>query len=80
MGPNQQGIQFFDFVDAFGEKKNHICSKDMIKFFVNNKLDLSFKKPDDLKKVIDFDVRAALGSHSYFDRVYSTSRAWFMHK
>ena len=52
----------------------------MIKFFVNNKLDLSFKKPDDLKKVIDFDVRAALGSHSYFDRVYSTSRAWFMHK
>ena len=27
--PNQQGIQYFDFVNAFGEKKNHICSSDM---------------------------------------------------
>jgi len=80
VGPNQQGIQFFDFVDAFGEKKNHICSKDMIEFIVNNKLDLTFKKPEDLKKVTNFDVRAALGSHSDFDRVYNTPRAWFMHK
>ena len=80
VGPNQQGIQSFDFVDAFGEKKNHICSKDMIEFIVNNKLDLTFKKPEDLKKVTDFDVRAALGSHSDFDRVYNTPRAWFMHK
>jgi dipeptidase len=27
VGPNQQGIKSFDFVDAFGPKKNHICSK-----------------------------------------------------
>ena len=80
VGPNQQGIQSFDFIDAFGEKKNHICSKDMIEFIVNNKLDLTFKKPEDLKKVTDFDVRAALGSHSDFDKVYNTPRAWFMHK
>ena len=80
VGPNQQGIKSFDFVDAFGEKKNHICSKDMIEFIINNKLDLTFKKPEDLKKVTDFDVRAALGSHSDFDRVYNTPRAWFMHK
>ena len=80
VGPNQQGIKSFDFVDAFGEKKNHICSKDMIEFIVNNKLDLTFKKPEDLKKVTDFDVRAALGSHSDFDRVYNTPRAWFMHE
>ncbi len=80
VGPNQQGIKSFDFVDAFGEKKNHICSKDLIEFIVNNKLDLTFKKAEDLKKVTDFDVRAALGSHSDFDRVYNTPRAWFMHK
>ena len=36
VGPNQQGIQFFDFVDAFGEKKNHICSKDMLEFITKN--------------------------------------------
>ena len=40
VGPNQQGIQYFDFVDAFGEKKNHICSKDMIEFITNNHLDV----------------------------------------
>ena len=80
VGPNQQGIKSFDFVDAFGEKKNHICSKDMIEFIVNNKLDLTFKKVEDLKKVTDFDVRASLGSHTDFDRVYNTPRAWFMHK
>jgi len=80
VGPNQQGIKSFDFTDAFGEKKNHLCSADLIEFIVNNKLDLTFKKVDDLKKVTDFDVRAALGSHSDFDRVYNTPRAWFMHK
>ena len=52
----------------------------MIEFIVNNKLDLTFKKAEDLKTVKDFDVRAALGSHSDFDRLYNTPRAWFMHK
>ena len=66
VGPNQQGIKSFDFIDAFGAKKDHLCSDDMIEFITNNKLDLTFKKPDDLKKVTDFDVRAALGSHSDF--------------
>ena len=80
VGPNQQGIQFFDFVDAFGEKKDHICSKDMLEFITKNHLDLTFKKAEDLAKVTKFDVRAALGSHSDFDRVYNTPRAWFMHK
>ena len=46
--PNQQGIESFDFVDAFSEKKNHICSKDLIDFIINNKLNLS-KKYEDLK-------------------------------
>ena len=80
VGPNQQGIQYFDFVDAFGEKKNHICSKDMIEFITKNNLDLTFKKSEDLAKETKFDVRPALGSHTDFDRVYNTPRAWFMHR
>ena len=80
VGPNQQGIKSFDFVDAFGEQKDHICSKDLIDFITNNKLDLNFKKNEDLSKEKNFDVRAALGSHTDFDRVYNTPRAWFMHK
>jgi len=80
VGPNQQGIKSFDFVDAYGEKKNHICSEDMVEFIVENKLDLSMNRVKDLKKVTNFDVRAALGSHSDFDKSYNTPRAWFMHK
>ncbi|OUM63873.1 hypothetical protein PIROE2DRAFT_9472 [Piromyces sp. E2] len=80
VGPNQQGIKSFDFEDAFGEKKNHICSSDMTEFIINNKLNLSFKVCKDLKKEKEFDVRAAFGSHTDSDKVYNTPRAWFMHK
>ncbi len=80
VGPNQQGIQFFDFSDAFGEKKDHICSNDMIEFINKNHLDLTIKKSKDLSKETKFDVRATLGTHSDFDRVYNTPRAWFMHR
>ena len=80
VGPNQQGIKSFDFVDALGEQKNHICSKDLVNFIVDNRLDLTFKKNEDLAKETNFDVRATLGSHTDFDRVYNTPRAWFMHR
>ena len=80
VGPNQQGIQFFVFVDAFGEKKNHICSNDLIEFIKTNNLDLSLKPSEDLYKETKFDVRQALGSHTDMDKVYNTPRAWFMHR
>ena len=80
VGPNQLGIQSFDFVDSFGEQKNHICSKDLIDFITDNKLDLSFKSSTDLKKEKNFDVRAAFGSHTDSDNSYNTPRGWFMLK
>ena len=63
VGPNQQGIKSFDFVDAFGEKKDHLCSEDMIEFIVNNKLDLTFKKAEDLKTV--YNTPRAWFMHKY---------------
>ena len=80
VGPNQQGIKSFDLVDAFGEQKNHICSKDLIDFIVENKLDLTFKKNEELSTETNFDVRAAFGSRTDFDKSYNTPRAWFMHR
>jgi len=80
VGPNQQGIQFFDFVDAFGDQKNHICSKDIIDFITKNNLDLTFRKSKDLSKETNFEVRPTFGSRTDFDKVYNTPRAWFMHK
>ena len=80
VAPNQFGIQTFDFVDAFGEQKNNICSKDLIDFIEKNNLDLSFKKDNknNLKNEKNFDTRAAFGSKTDFDKEYSTPRAWYM--
>lgn len=74
--PNQQGIDFFDFVDALGKQKNHMCSKDMIAFINDNHINMTFT--NDLSKETNFNVRISLGSHSDQDHVYNTPRAWFM--
>ena len=75
--PNQQGIDSFDFTDAFGAQKEHICSPDLLEFIEKNHLDLTME-PRKLAKTKDFDVRAAFGSHTDSDHSYNTPRAWFM--
>lgn len=75
--PNQQGIDYFDFRDALGEGKNHLCSADLADFIRENHLDLGLDGIDPAQSE-DFDVRAALGSHSDSDHCYNTPRAWYM--
>lgn len=75
--PNQQGIDSFDFVDAFDKQINHMCCQDMIEFINNHHLNMTFNNID-LSKETHFDVRGSLGSHSDKDHVYNTPRAWFM--
>lgn len=77
--PNQLGIDSFDFVDAFGEQKNHLCSADMIEFVENNHLDLSMSGGCVAERT-DFDPRAAFGSHDDSDHTYNTPRAWIMER
>lgn len=80
--PNQQGIDFFDFTDAYGEKKEHLCSEDLLDFIRDNHLDLTLHTEEnyDLAKETAFDVRAALGSHDDSDHTYNTPRAWYMER
>ncbi|MDO4465922.1 MAG: C69 family dipeptidase [Bacillota bacterium] len=73
--PNQQGIDWFDFEDAYGKQEHHMCCQDMLNFIEKNHLDLAMKK--NLK---NFDIRAALGSHTDMDHAYNTPRAWYMVK
>lgn len=70
--PNQLGIDSFDLEDAFGEKKNHLCSSDLREFIRENHLKLSFEE--------GFNPRDAFGSHSDADHVYNTPRAWFIER
>lgn len=68
--PNQLGIDKFDFADAFGKKKEFMCSADLKEFVEKNHLDLNQDG--------QFNPRNVFGSHSDSDHVYNTPRAWFM--
>ena len=77
--PNQQGIDFFDMEDAFGEQREHLCSADLLTFIEDNHLDLTMRdEKQPLSSDTDFDIRAAFGSHADSDRSYNTPRAWYM--
>ncbi len=68
--PNQLGIDYFDFDDAYGEKKEFMCSADLLDFIKDNHLDVD---PEGA-----FNPRHAFGSASDSDHVYNTPRAWYM--
>lgn len=68
--PNQFGLDHFDFEDAYGEKKNFMCSSDLKEFMEKNHLDLTMKG--------EFNPRLAFGSHDDSDHTYNTPRAWFL--
>ena len=67
--PNQLGIDDFDFSDALGEGKTHLCAPGLPEFVKKNHLDLSTDGR--------FNARAAFGSASDADHVYNTPRAWW---
>lgn len=80
--PNQQGIDYFDLVDAYGAKKDHLCSKDLLDFIRDYHLDLTPNedREEPLAEDTAFDCRSAFGSHDDADHTYNTPRAWYMLK
>ena len=72
MAPNSFSLDFFDLEDAYGKKKNNICSKDLKQFIKDNHLDVSNNKK--------FNPRVIFGSHSDKDHECNSPRAWFMFK
>lgn len=77
--PNQMGIDYFDLSDAYGEKKNHMCSADLIEFIESNHLDRMIDSTPLITRH-KFDARAAFGSRDDSDHTYNTPRAWFMER
>lgn len=68
--PNQLGIDFFDFEDAYDKKENFMCCEDLKEWTEEHHLNLN--------KDEDFNPRFAYGSGEDSDRVYNTPRAWGM--
>ena len=70
--PNQLGIDFFDFEDAYGEQREHMCSSTLKALVEENYLDRRMN-PEEV-----FNPRDAFGSHDDGDHIYNTPRAWAM--
>ena len=70
LAPNQFAMDAFDLEDAFGEKRNNLCSADLRDFIRENALDLNQDGA--------FNPRAVFGSRRDMDHIYNTPRAWFM--
>ena len=68
--PNQFGLDNFDFADAYGQGREHLCSADLQEFVKKHRLALD--------QGGSFNPRLAFGSHSDSDHIYNTPRAWFM--
>ncbi|MCQ2148726.1 MAG: C69 family dipeptidase, partial [Bacteroidales bacterium] len=71
IAPNQFGMDYFDFDDAYGEKKEYMCSADLREFMEKYSLNLNWE--DD-----SFNPRNVFGSRTDADHVYNTPRAWYM--
>ena len=69
--PNQFGLDEFDFEDALGKKKEHMCSADLKEFVEKNHLYTG-------NPGAAFNPRLAFGSRSDADHIYNTPRAWFL--
>ncbi len=70
INPNQFGMDAFDLEDAFGAQKDHLCSRDLREFILENHLDLNQNGA--------FNPRDVFGSRTDMDHLYNTPRAWFM--
>lgn len=65
---NQLGVCDFDFADALGTGKNHLCHHDLKAW--TEKYHLARDQEE------NFNPRLAYGSHSDADHVYNTPRVW----
>ena len=68
--PNRQGIDRFDFADAYGKKKEHMCSGDLKEFIAKYHLDLNQNEI--------CNPRLIFGTHSDADHIYNNPRAWYI--
>ena len=71
LAPNQFGMDYFDFSDAYGKAENFMCSADLKEFIKENNLNLN-------KDGESFNPRYAFGSRTDSDHCYNTPRAWYM--
>ena len=73
--PNQLGIDGFDLADAFGERREYMCSADLREFMAVHHLDRTMGATSGR-----FNPRKAFGAATAKDHIYNTPRAWYMQR
>jgi len=73
--PNQLGIDDFDLADAFGERREYMCSADLREFMAVHHLDRTMGAMSGR-----FNPRKAFGAATAKDHIYNTPRAWYMQR
>ena len=76
--PNQLGIDSFDLSDAFGERREHMCSADLPEFMARHHLDRTMGAGAAV--TTRFNPRLAFGTSTAKDHIYNTPRAWYMQR
>lgn len=76
--PNQLGLDDFDVVDALGERREHMCSADLLEFIEEHHLDRTMS--DDPEHVKHLNPRDLFGTRTTKDHIYNTPRAWYMQR
>ncbi len=79
--PNQLGIDYFDFADAFGEQREFICSADLQEFKTSKRTILA--RAAGTQGGMNgghCNPRIVFGTATAKDHIYNTPRAWYMYR
>ena len=77
--PNQLGIDYFDFDDAFGDAREFMCSDDLQEFIETHHLGRASGVQVGMNGG-HCNPRIVFGTATAKDHIYNTPRAWYMYR
>ena len=77
--PNQLGIDYFDFDDAFSDAREFMCSADLTEFIERHHLGRAAGTQGGMNNG-HCNPRVVFGTATAKDHIYNTPRAWYMYR
>lgn len=77
--PNQLGIDYFDFDDAFSDAREFMCSADLQEFIETHHLGRAAGTQGGMNGG-HCNPRIVFGTATAKDHIYNTPRAWYMYR
>ena len=77
--PNQLGIDYFDFDDAFSDAREFMCSADLTEFIETHHLGRAAGTQGGMNGG-HCNPRVVFGTATAKDHIYNTPRAWYMYR